>query len=191
MEALYNGGVFGRDGCIYSFNHVRKKLLKIDVVNNTYSLVGNEDICRFYGNWGNAILGNDGCIYWPPRNVNRTMKFDPETQATSLVGDDFGNMREQWFSGAVASDWAIYYLPTYAGQVLRIDPFLEFAKLIWKSIRKYLASSSIQTTSANPLHAIIKYGKAKVFQVIDDIIPSSIMGRQRNPSVRGSRLAQE
>ena len=86
MEALYNGGVFGRDGCIYSFNHVRKKLLK---VNNTYSLVGNEDICRFYGNWGNAILGNDGCIYWPPRNVNRTMKFDPETQATinTAVGE--------------------------------------------------------------------------------------------------------
>ena len=58
------GGIFGRDGCIYSLSYKYDKVLKIDVVNNTCSLVGNMHTITFYTNyWGEAILGNDGCIY--------------------------------------------------------------------------------------------------------------------------------
>jgi hypothetical protein len=59
------GGVFGRDGCIYSLSYKHEKVLKIDVVNNTYSLVGNmRTIPTFFVNdYGEAILGNDGYIY--------------------------------------------------------------------------------------------------------------------------------
>ena len=106
---------FGRDECIYSlrYAHYIYEVLKIDVVNNTYSLIGNLGVLFFdSGNyWGDAVLGNDGCIYWPPWEISRTLKFDPETQSISLVGDDFGGLKLKWLYGAVASDGAIYCLP--------------------------------------------------------------------------------
>ena len=106
-------------------------MLKIDVVNNTYSLVGKmRTIPTFFVNdYGEAILGNDGYIYWPPLTARRTLKFDTETQTISRVGDDFGELERKWQNGAVASDGAVYCLvPANAGQVLRIE-FQEFESI--------------------------------------------------------------
>ena len=125
------GGVFGRDGCLYSLSYQHEKVLKIDVVNNTYSLVGNmRTIPTFFVNdYGEAILGNDGYIYWPPMTARRTLKFDTETQTISRVGDDFGELERKWPNGAVASDGAVYCLvQANAGQVLRIE-FQEFESI--------------------------------------------------------------
>ena len=147
-DLLCNSGcAFGRDGCIYSLRYVHYntyEVLKIDVVNNTYSLIGNLGGIPD-SDWGDAVLGNDGCVYWPPLGASRTLKFDPETQSISLVGDDFGGLKLKWPNGAVASDGAIYTycLPVYMKYVLRIDPYLEFAT-------KMKADISKETTSVKP-----------------------------------------
>ena len=177
------GGVCGRDGCIYSFNCKHFKVLKMDAVNKSYSLVGNDDdfVDFFVGdktfNWGDAVLGNDGCIHWPPLNSHRTLKLDIETQTTSLIGDYFGI--SGWFSGAVASDGAIYCLPPVAGKVFRIDPFQEFAMKLKADMKEHpeVLGFLFQTNKFDKTlyeSAIIKYGKAKVFQVIEGCIPTGI-----------------
>jgi hypothetical protein len=180
-ELICIGDVFGRDGCIYSLSYKYDKVLKIDVVNNTCSLVGNMHTITFYTNyWGEAILGNDGCIYWPPFYARRTLKFDTETETLSLIGDDFGPFQYIWPNGAVASNGAIYCLPHDARQVLRIDPCQEFATKLKADMEEHPEALGFLFETKNfgkTLYesAITKYGKAKVFEVIEECtIPASI-----------------
>jgi len=55
-------------------------VLRIDVVNNTYSFFGDGLANDRNDEWSAAILGNDGCIYWPPITFSRAIKYDPETK---------------------------------------------------------------------------------------------------------------
>ena len=173
------GSAFGRDGCIYSFSYTNYKVLQIDVVNHTYSLVGKEVVNIPDSYWGDGILGNDGCIYWPPNHAERTMKFDVETQTISLVGNDFGSDAYKWYSGAVASDGAIYVLPFCTEQILRIDPFLEFVTKLKADMEEHpevLGFLSETNDFGKNLYkdAITKYGKEKAVEVINKHIPASI-----------------
>ena len=59
------GGIFGRDGCIYSLSYEHTNVLKFDVVNNTYSRPSWETTAAYIGH-------------------HRTLKFDTETQIISL-----------------------------------------------------------------------------------------------------------
>ena len=77
-EAITNylcckGGVLGRDGFIYVVDDHDGRVLKIDVVNNSYSFVGgNLNLCCLVQSGKIVfVLGNDGCIYWPPNHASR------------------------------------------------------------------------------------------------------------------------
>jgi len=133
-----DGSVFGRNGCIYSlsYEHGTRKELKIDVVNNTYTLIGNEGYLP-HNYWGEAVLGNGACMYWPPFEAKCTMKFDVETQTTSHLGHNFGVFDLKLFSGAVASTGAIYCIPNHADKVLRIDTFQEFATKLEADMKEH------------------------------------------------------
>ena len=113
------------------------------------------------------------------------MKFDVETQTISLVGNDFGSDAYKWYSGAVASDGAIYVLPFCTQQILRIDPFLEFVTKLKADMEEHSEVPGFLFESA-----ITKYRKAKVFQGRVHSYWYS-MGRQRHRSVHGDRLVRE
>ena len=145
VECVFRGcGVLGRDGHIYALDKgnmnwkmvggiLSIRVLKIDISNNDWSIVGNMPIYSDHDHvYSNCILGSDGCIYWPPGRGTHFLKFDPKTKHVSFVGGDIGHATTsasnapEWTSGALAPDGAIYCMPDSASQVLCIDPFKEF-----------------------------------------------------------------
>ena len=171
--------MLGRDGFIYAADHYYGRMLKIDVVNNSYSFLGG--ILNRYSlcNWGKIVLGNDGCIYWPPIAASRALKYDTETQEASLVGDDFGDGPLGWTSGAVASDGVIYCMPNHANQVLAIDPFHEFAKTLEAYMQEYpeeLGRLFVKNSHGKTFYecGVTKFGIVKVFQAIEECVPLGV-----------------
>ena len=189
------GGTLGRDGCIYALaaGALAKygRVLKIDTVNNSHYFVGSNiqsdhnDVEVQVCGWGDAILGIDGCIYWPPYYASRTLKYDPYMDRTSLVGDNFGSQPSQamkWNSGALATDGIIYCIPSYEFHVLAIDPMgefegttetnmhaqpEEFGSLFQTTIKADEDSGVNATSLTNFDIAVIKFGRNKVFEVLE------------------------
>jgi len=164
--------IFGRDGYIYAANTPCSSVvlvIKIDIVNDTYSMFTNAiSHTSIRGNgWGDPILGNDGCIYWPPvYSVYHILKFDPETKVISLVGSHVGISDEynRWSCGAApAPGGPIYCIPYNYGRVLAIDPFKGFVMTLQKvNIKRY--PNRIDEIALE--RAVISYGTNKVYRAI-------------------------
>ena len=190
----FGGGVVGRDGNIYAFNYNEYRVLKIDTKNSCWSYVGNavekieegEQVFQ----WGHAIFGSDGCIYWPPLEHNLTLKFDPETERTSLVGHFFHtnttDVSWKWMSGALMSDGRIYCLPSFcANQVLVIDPWREFKMTLQADLEQYpeeLGRLFVRNEHGKTTYeaAVTKFGIKKVFQAIQNYVPSHVVFQGTN-----------
>jgi hypothetical protein len=174
-------GVVAGDGFIYAVNRYGQ-VLQIDTTNGNYTWIGDRiDSGEWAWGWGNPILGVDKCIYWPPNDANRVLKFDPETQQSpSLVGDDLGEQNNKWRGGALATDGAIYCLPsTSSTQILVIDPFKEFSMKLHNNFSQYpqelgrlfVKDEECNETSYNS--AVRKFGIEKVFKfLIKECLPS-------------------
>jgi hypothetical protein len=179
-EGFFCGGngVLAGDGDIYSVNH-SGQVLKVDTTNGNYTWIGDK-IAEFVGQgWGDPIIGVDKCIYWPSYNANRVLKFDPETQQLpSLVGDDLGE-GQKWVGGALlATDGAIYCIPSGATQILTIDPFKELAMSMQHSINKYpeeLGRLFVKDGRNETFYysAVRKFGIEKGFKfLVEECLPS-------------------
>jgi len=171
-------GVLCGDGDIYAANQ-SGQVLKVDTTNGNYTWIGDK-IAEFVGQgWGDPIIGVDKCIYWPSYNANRVLKFDPETQQLpSLVGDDLGE-GQKWVGGALlATDGAIYCIPSGATQILTIDPFKELAMSMQHSINKYpeeLGRLFVKDGRNETFYgsAVRKFGIEKGFKLlVEECLPS-------------------
>jgi hypothetical protein len=177
-KQLYCGnGVLAGDGYIYAASD-SGQVLQIDTTINNYTWIGDPIYSRGPG-WGDPIIGADKCVYWPPFYANRVLKFDPETQQLpSLVGDDLGEGYNKWQGGALATDGAIYCIPSSAKQILAIDPFKELVMTMQNSIQKYpqelgrlFAKDGCNETFFGS--AVRKFGIEKVFEfLVEECLPS-------------------
>jgi hypothetical protein len=170
-------GVLAGDGYIYAASD-SGQVLQIDTTINNYTWIGDPIYSRGPG-WGDPIIGADKCVYWPPFYANRVLKFDPETQQLpSLVGDDLGEGYNKWQGGALATDGAIYCIPSSAKQILAIDPFKELVMTMQNSIQKYpqelgrlFAKDGCNETFFGS--AVRKFGIEKVFEfLVEECLPS-------------------
>ena len=177
-------GVLAGDGYIYAANG-DGQVLQINTTSNDYTWIGGPiDSGYGRGGWGDAIVGADKCIYWPPYFANRVLKFDPETQQLpSLVGDDLGERCiegriNKWVGGALATDGAIYCIPSCATQILTIDPLKELAMSMQHGINKYpeeLGRLFVKDGRNETFYgsAVRKFGIEKGFKLlVEDCLPS-------------------
>jgi hypothetical protein len=171
-------GVLGGDGDIYAANEFGQ-VLQIDTTRNNYTWIGDPIYSGRGPGWGDAIVGVDKCIYWPPINARHVLKFDPETQQLpSLVGDDLGAGEWKWEGGALASDGAIYCIPSCSTQILVIDPFKEISMTLQNNFRKHpqelgclFVKDGRNETFYNS--AVRKFGVEKVFEFfVEECLPS-------------------
>ncbi len=179
IESIKNfmcgNGVLGRDGCIYACS-MFGDVVKIDTANETYNYVGQRvDSSHEDRGWGDPILGIDGTIYFPPHNSNRTLKFDPQTKSSSLVGDDLGANFMKYTSGILGYSGAIYCIPSNAKQVVIIDPCKEFVMNLQAEIEQHPETfgrlfEKNEDGRAVYDDAVKKYGKEKIFQIIEDCL---------------------
>ena len=113
-------GVLGGDGNIYAANRFGQ-VLKVDTTSNNYTWIGDRIYSGDRFGWGDPIVGADMCIYWLPSFANHVLKFDPETkQLPSLVGNDLGEEGYKLQGGALASDGAIYCIPSCSSRALAL-----------------------------------------------------------------------
>jgi hypothetical protein len=173
---MCRNGVLGCDGYIYAANRYGQ-VLQVDTTSNNYTWIRNP-LCS--GGWGDPIVGVDKCIYWPPHDANRVLKFDPETQQLpSLVGDDLGTGDWKWNGGALATDGAIYCIPSNSARVLAIDPFKEFSATLQTNMtlypdelgRLFLKDKEEECDETFFESSLRKFGSEKVFELIEECLP--------------------
>jgi hypothetical protein len=170
-------GVLGCDGDIYAANE-SGQVLQIDTTNGNYTWIGDPIHSRGRG-WGDPIVGVDKCIYWPPLYSNRVLKFDPETQQLpSLVGGDLGEGDFKWLNGALATDGAIYCIPSNSSRVLVIDPIKEFSATLQTNMALYsdelgrlFVKNEEECDETFFESSLRKFGGDKVFKIIEDCLP--------------------
>ena len=175
-------GVLAGNGYIYAVNDLGQ-VLQIDITSSgCYTWIGDPIYSKDGDGtgWGDAIVGVDKCIYWPPCFANRVLKFDPETQQLpSLVGDDFGQQRDKWNGGALATDGAIYCIPLSSSQVLAIDPFKELSMTLQTNMKLhpqelghlFVKDDEEQCDETFFESSLRKFGGDKVFELIEECLP--------------------
>ena len=168
----HGNGVLARDGCIYAL--ANNQVLKIDTVKNSHCVAGMHDADMPV----DAMLGIDGCIYWPPCDNGYTLKYDPHSKQTSLVGSQFETDRNNWLSGALATDGVIYCIPAHATQVLAIDTFGGFLETTKANMQEHpeefgclfqtieVDEDSVPSLTNFDL-AVVKFGQKTVFKVLE------------------------
>jgi hypothetical protein len=98
-------------------------------------------------------------------------------QLPSLVGDDFGEESYKWLNGALATDGAIYCLPSYSSQVLAIDSFKEFSATLQTNMKLYpdeLGHLFLKDEECDKTFfesSLRKFGGEKVFELIEECLP--------------------
>ena len=125
------------NGVIYGLPCNADSVLKIDVPNNTISLIeipyetffpkedmegAKDERHREWKYHGGNISPVDGCIYAIPQSAHYVLKIDPVTDLCALVGPKLEG-KYQWYGGIVGKqDDAIYGVPHNSPHVLRIHP---------------------------------------------------------------------
>ena len=112
--------VIGIDDNIYGVPHSEKRWLKIDITDDTTSLVSNDltkyGECKYEG----GVVGEDDNIYAIPSDANNVIKLNTTTQISSLIGnhyDGYGN----WCGGVLHTNGCIYCAPCDNNKVLKIE----------------------------------------------------------------------
>mmetsp|Transcript_22579 Transcript_22579/g.25893 ORF Transcript_22579/g.25893 Transcript_22579/m.25893 type:complete len:337 (-) Transcript_22579:172-1182(-) len=116
-----SGGVLAEDGNIYAMKNLGG-ILKIDVSNDTYSIINIDLVTENYLGWGDPIRGHGDLLYFPPINDTRVMVFHTTTQEASLVGPLYSTHNSKWYDGALAPNGKIYSIPCKENHILEIDP---------------------------------------------------------------------
>ena len=116
----FAGGVLTSNGNIYSANK-HGQILKVDVKQNSCSMIGGRAYNGYGSGWGRPVLGDDKCLYFPPSQHGRVLNFNPTTQRRSFIGRYLQFKECKWFGAALASNGFIYCIPYKADDILQID----------------------------------------------------------------------
>lgn len=124
---LYNGGVLGKDGCVYGICADARRTLRVDTKTDTASLVGPE-FPRERQKWLRGVLANDGCIYTVPCCSNKVLVIDTNGDEPTFsflhpppeIALAFESTWK-WHGGVLGLDGNVYCVPANATSVLKIE----------------------------------------------------------------------
>ena len=116
-------GILAGNGRIYCLPHNSDtKILQIDTVNATVTILDTELPEIGDGMWSPGALAHDGCIYFMPYNARRILKFNPEDESAVSVGEHLGD-QEYKFSGTVrGNDGYLCGIPSVLNLIVRFNP---------------------------------------------------------------------
>ncbi|CAH9016327.1 hypothetical protein VP381E491_P0047 [Vibrio phage 381E49-1] len=139
------------DGNIYCFGYDTGNILKIDVANQTTSLIPSEtaDIRA-------SVLANDGNIYAFGFNVGGVVKLNVATQTSSIVDAGF-NTRVN--TASLGADGNIYGLALPTDQVVKFNVSSQTASTFGTLTQAYDCSA---TGNDGNIYAIGRYKSARI-----------------------------
>lgn len=115
-------GVLAKNNCIYCAPNILGRILKIDTVKGTVTVINAELSENGYSMWSSGALGLDGCIYFMPCNARRILKLDPKDDSVSSVGDDLGGDKEKFTGTLLHNDGNIVGIPRRSKCIARFHP---------------------------------------------------------------------
>jgi hypothetical protein len=117
----YRGTVVGNDDCVYGipYSHATR-IVKFDPANpDTTSTVWEEAEEWFM--CGNGVLGGDGYIY-AANESGQVLQIDTTNGNYTWIGDPIYSRGWGWGDPIVGADKCIYWPPSGANRVLKVDP---------------------------------------------------------------------
>ena len=92
-------GVLANNGCIYCPPSQFNRILKIDTINGTITILDVVLSIESSYDWTSGALAIDGCVYFMPYAARHILKLDPEDDSLSRVGGDLDDDEECKYVG--------------------------------------------------------------------------------------------
>jgi len=115
-------GVLANNGSIYCIPYYSDKILKIDTVNETVTLLDTKLPETGDTRWSPGALAHDGCIYFMSYNACRILRFDPADESVSSVGEDLGEGCEKYENTVLGTNGWLYGIPYGSDRIVRFNP---------------------------------------------------------------------
>jgi hypothetical protein len=116
--------VDGKDGFFYGIPSNARRVMKFNPLDKSLTEIGPDFGVRRY-KWLCGVRANTGSIYCAPYNADHILKIDT-IQGTVETLDNV-ELPETgillWESGALAQDNNIYYMPSCARQIMKLNPY--------------------------------------------------------------------
>lgn len=124
----FRGAVLGPDGNIYCTPFNAKQVLKISVLDDTVSYIG--DVLLGSDKWTNGAVAKNGNIYVCPYCASHVLKININNGTTSLVGSDLGHDTNKWTGFIKGPDGLFYGIPFDSNELLIFDPETETTTML-------------------------------------------------------------
>ena len=128
LEGNYTcrGVVQGANGSIYGIPYYDRQVIKFNPVDESIIYIG-PDFGDQSWKWSKGAMDDKGIIYCPPMRSNRgILKIDTNTDTVTELDANLMPERgdySMWFSCALALDGCIYFMPSNARRILKLDPY--------------------------------------------------------------------
>jgi hypothetical protein len=122
-RAKFSTFVDGGDGFLYGIPSDAQRVVKFNPLDKSFTEIGpdlGDDECK----WMCGVRSNNNSIYCAPYRADHILKIDTiqgtvetlDNVEVPETGDDL------WASGALAPDNSIYYMPSSARRIMRLNP---------------------------------------------------------------------
>lgn len=141
------------NGRLYSPPCDASRVLEIDPVSRTASLVGQE-FSGMLGKYWVAAAGRNGCVYAPPYNGARVLEISPGDSGAhasmSLFGPEWEeNRKAARYQSIIAHGGCLYAPPTSETRLLEIDASAREARLLSEASWEGAWKKYVMTTVAS------------------------------------------
>ena len=111
--------ICGKNGNVYAISGVGTEVYKLDVFNESISLLGTFNLVGD-ASYLSACLAPNGKIYGIPSDATNILKIDPNVETISTFGSVSSSL-DKWNAGVLGPDECIYCVPTTATTILKIN----------------------------------------------------------------------
>lgn len=116
--AGWNGGVLAPNGNIYFAPGTADKIVKLNPVTDTFSLIGSS-LGGLTGKYLSGVLAPNGYIYFMPGRNGNILKVDPNTDIVTTISAAYGNALA---NGCILSPQGnIYTVPQTNSSIVKLD----------------------------------------------------------------------
>ena len=122
-QGSYWDSVSAPNGCIYGIPSGARRVIKFNPVDKSITYIGPD-----FGDewkWMRGAMADSGIIYCPPFNSHGILKIDTNTDTVTKLDVNLLPERgtySMWDSCAAALDGCIYFVPSKANRIMKLDP---------------------------------------------------------------------
>ena len=124
-DEQYWGTLAAPNGFVYWIPSHARRVAKFNPVDKSMTHIGPDFGRNTFSKWSKGAITDRGIIYCPPYRDRGILKIDTNTDTVTELLD--GNLLPEpggflWESCAAALDGCIYFMPSLANRIMKLDP---------------------------------------------------------------------